>query len=235
MKRESKPLALALLLAACGSTTPEPEDATAIAAPTAPSDDRADEPAKDATKDAEAAGTAPEAPTSDDSAAPTPDDDAPTEREITYRVTPAGLIVEVEGASLLLTAEPVKRADGWGLRLDAEVSSMDGRTHRLLVPDRGIFAFRTLVERARGREAHPDVRKGDDERLVTPGDEVVFSREWPGADQAGARPGDSVTIDVGLWGIAREAEQRRPLKKLALLRMVVGKGAPKVAVDPPEK
>ena len=232
-------LALALAGVGCGGSAPPSQSADPPA--TDPPSDAPPETPPDAPaeEDAEAASEGEGEPEDGGEGAsgdePDPAADPNRQREVLYKMTPNGLVVEVEGASFLVTAKAVRKGNqGWGVRVEVEASAIDGESHRLLSPKSGPLAF--AVERSKGGNIKKsgDSRDGDDERLITPGDKLTFSRDWPAKGKRGAAFGEAIKIQAGLWGLAKEGGRRRPVRKFAIVQMVVRQGKPKVFVNPPD-
>ena len=158
------------------------------------------------------------------------------EREVSYLVRPEGLQIDVEGARFLPKAKAVRVKGGWGVAIDVRASAEDDRTHSLLRGNDGALAFAGTVVR-RGKEAEfGDERSTGEEQLLFPGSSLTLSRKWPGTlDLAPLARGDELRLEVGLWGLGRDAKSRRPVKKFFLVRVSVGQKRPSVLLTPPSQ
>lgn len=156
------------------------------------------------------------------------------QRTVRYRMTPEGLEVEVEGLTLLVQAEVVRRAGAYGVRVNVEASA-EGGDQSLLNPKTGPIMVATSVDRGGNIEKTGDKRDGDNELLIPDGDSVTFAREVPAKGQKAFRRGTTVKVMTGLWGTAKAGQKRRPLRKLAVVQLVVpARGKPRAFVNPPE-
>jgi hypothetical protein len=86
------------------------------------------------------------------------------------------------------------------------------------------------VDRKGKKERIGDERKGDGEETVTEGMPITLARDFKKAIGSG----QSVTLFVGLWGLGRDTEEKRLVRKLFVVKMVAGNKKPKPAVSPPE-
>ncbi len=79
-----------------------------------------------------------------------------------------------------------------------------------------------------------DKREGDGEKLIGPGESVKLKRRWP--DSGGEKPivaGQTVTLEVGLWGLGPDADQRRAVRDFFQIKMRAGQGKPQPVISPP--
>lgn len=215
---------------AAPSSSPPPAAAPASSPPPA----AARAPGPSASDAPSAADTAAEAP------APPPDepDDAPaddtTPRKKLYRTTPRGLVVEMAGVLFRINAKAVRRGAGWGVKVMVTAKSKDEQAHVLLSPKHGPLAFSAKVDRGGKVDKLGDARKGDKMQTVDPDKPLTLSRTWPGG---GARPvtaGQSLDLQVGLWGLGPDAHSQRPVRRFFEVKMVLGKGKkPQAVVSPP--
>jgi hypothetical protein len=218
------------LAAACGSA-PGAEPKTVAEEPAVETPQAADPEAS--------AGPADEPAASADSgaaAAPEESSAAPEgQRQVIYRMTSGGLQVEVDGVKIEPKAVPIQKKGGWGVRVTMKVTSTDGKMHRLLSPENGPLAFAATVKK-HGKEIarHPDERKGEEEQFVPPDDSLDVTREFPGDKEAPLWGGQELTLQVGLWGLGVEADQRKPVRKLFVVKMVTGNAKPQPMILPPE-
>jgi hypothetical protein len=162
---------------------------------------------------------------------------APVEREVLYKVTPQGLVVDVDGVRFKPKAEPTKKPNGgYGIRITVEAESMDDDTHVLLSPDNGPLSFAVRIYDKDGNEQakHGDERTGDEQQYIMPGGPLTLTREWPSGSVKGPLWwGQKVTLHVGLWGLGRANDKTRPLKKFFVVEMVGG-AKPQAVISPPE-
>ena len=227
--RCSLSLLCSLLAAACGGAQATPPVEPPVAATTAPTAEPAPsvEPAPPAAS-AAAESDAPPRPPKDE-----PDPNAT--REVTYVVVPEGLKVSVAGVRFAVSASAVQVASGWGVKLSVVASALDGKPHSLSNPKTGPLAFAGSVLRKGQSEAEPfgDEHVGDGEQGVFGDDATKFSRTWPAKGVRVLGIGDSLDLQVALWGLGNEKDSRRPVKKFCHVRMQVGKGKPRAILEPP--
>jgi len=166
----------------------------------------------------------------------------PEGRNVVYRVTPEGLIVDVEGVRFEPSVEAVKMKGGaWGVKLTVKAKSTNDGMHNLLSPKEGPLSIAGYIETKDGQLIQfSDQRDGDDELFVAPGQPLEFERTFPSgavSERGGAmRPlywHENLTITVGLWGLGVNGEQRRPLQRLFVVRMKAG-NKPQPVVSAPE-
>lgn len=222
---------VATSLAACGgeaSSEPKTADtapATTVAEPASPPADAppADAPAADAAAepDAEAKPAA-------------PDKDPNAARTVKYVVTPEGLKIEVAGVRFLASAEAKQIAQGWGAKVTLKAEATDGKEHVLLNPKNGPIAFAAAVFKKGSTEAEriPDARDGDAE-LKLGSSPTTFSRQFPAKGGRVLAMGETLDMEVALWGLGDSSEARRPVKQFFHVKMKVDKGKPKAIVEPP--
>ena len=224
---------LATSLSACGgdaASEPKTADAasstpSAAAEPSfAPVDTApADAPSTDATAPAE---------TEAKPAAASAEPNAP--RTVKYVVTPEGLKIEVAGVRFLASAEAKQVGQGWGAKVTIKAEATDGKEHALLNPKNGPIAFAAAVFKKGSAEAEriPDSRDGDAE-LTLGSSPTTFSRQFPGKGGRVLAMGETLDLEVALWGLGDSSEARRPVKQFFHVKMKVDKGKPKAIVEPP--
>ena len=218
-------------LAGCGGEAPEPKtpDPTAEAPAVAP------EPAP-APADAAPPEAKPEEPKADAPAAKpaAPPKDPNAMREVKYVVTPEGLKIEVAGVRFMASAEAKQIAQGWGAKVTIKAEATDGKEHVLLNPKNGPIAFAAAVFKKGSTEAEriPDSREGEGEVKVG-ASSSSFSREFPAKGGRVLAMGETLDMEVALWGLGESAEDRRPVKQFFHVKMKVDKGKPKAIVEPP--
>lgn len=154
----------------------------------------------------------------------------PKGREITYRMTSGGLLIEVEGVDLAPKAEAVKTDKGWVVALTVRATAKDQHAHRLLSPEKGPLMVAAEVDRAGKVEHIGDERKGDGEQTLSADEPTNFTRKINVPIWAG----QTLTLHVGLWGLGRDAEEKRPIKKLFIVKMVAGAKKPQPVITAPE-
>jgi hypothetical protein len=152
-------------------------------------------------------------------------------RNITYRMTPGGLVIDVEGVEFVPKAEAVKSAaGGHDVALSVKATSKDGNMHRLLSPENGPLMVFSRIERGEKATDNPDERKGDGEEFISPGDSITLERKIPAKLTAGS----TITLQVGLWGLGLDAAERKPIKKLFWLKMAGSNKKPTPVITAPE-
>jgi hypothetical protein len=219
--------ALALFAASCGPPPPPiepPEPAPTAAPPPAPP--AAVPPAKSADP---APAPAAEAPV--EQPAPAPDPDA--QRDVRYVQTPEGLRIELLGVRFLAQTKPVRTQAGFEVKVLVSATASESRS--LLAPEGGPLAFAGAVTRAGKTEPERfgDERKGDGEQPLGADTTVKFARDWPGK---GVRPlgnGDTLELDVGLWGLGLTATDRRAVRQFARVKAKVDKWKASARIEPP--
>jgi hypothetical protein len=217
-------------LAGCGGeATAEPKTPdAAVEAPAAAEPAPAPAPADAAPPEAQS-----EEPKADAPAAK-PAKDPNAMREVKYVVTPEGLKIEVAGVRFLASAEAKQIAQGWGAKVTIKAEATDGKEHVLLNPKNGPIAFAAAVFKKGSTEAEriPDSREGDGEVKLS-GSPSTFSREFPAKGGRVLAIGETLDMEVALWGLGESAEDRRPVKQFFHVKMKVDKGKPKAVVEPP--
>lgn len=151
-------------------------------------------------------------------------------RNVTYKVTPRGLVIEVDGVKLEPKAVAVQKAGGWVVKITVQATDTDGHMHRLLSPEGGPLMIAAVIDHGGGKQERiGDERKGDGEEFVAAGDSTKLERTFGHP----IRAGESVQLAVGLWGLGHDADERRPVRKLFKLDMK-GDGKPVPVITPPE-
>jgi hypothetical protein len=221
---------LATSVAGCGNDA-APEPKTADAAPTVTVEAPSEPPPADPAPAAEVAEAEPSAPAT--KSAPAKDPNAP--REVKYVVTPEGLKVEVAGVRFMVSADAKQIAQGWGTKISIKAESLDGKEHMLLSPKNGPIAFAAAVFKKGSTEAEriADSREGEGELTIGAGSPSSFSREFPNKGGRVLAIGETLDMEVALWGLGNSKEDRRPVKQLVHVKMKVEKGKPKAIVEPP--
>lgn len=162
----------------------------------------------------------------------------PTEfagRDIVYRVTPQGLVIEVGGIHLRPEAKAVKEAGGtYAVQLTVTAESFDERQYWLAKPAGGPLAVAGKIEAAAGKKQRfTDQKRGEAEQeVVRAGAPRKFKQRWPGKGQPKLRSGQTLTLEIGLWGVHADAEQERAVKRLFELKLV-GADPPQAVISPP--
>jgi hypothetical protein len=219
---------VASALGACGGEKREPLSAVEAGEVPPPSAETASPPPPAAP----AAEAKPEADAKPESM---PAKDPNAMREVRYVVTPEGLKIEVAGVRFLASAEAKQIAQGWGARVTIKAEVTDGKEHVLLNPKNGPIAFAAAVFKKGSTEAEriADSREGEGELKLSAGSPSSFSRDFPNKGGRVLGMGETLDIEVALWGLGESAEDRRPVKQFFHVKMKVDKGKPKAIVEPP--
>jgi hypothetical protein len=233
--------------AAPGDITPgaAPSEPSASAAPAAsdpepvPAESGADD-GLDADIAALSASTQTGEPSAAPVAKPAPEA-ASSGREIVYRVTPKGLVIEIDGIHLRPEAKLFKYESGaYGIDLVLNAESFDGRQYWLNTPKEGPLSIAGKIESgkagtekaAAASSRFADQREGGGEEAVLEGHPQRFKQRWPGRGQPKLWAGQTVTLEVGLWGVRAGSERERPVRRLFVVKVVAGPRAP-VVISPP--
>jgi hypothetical protein len=164
------------------------------------------------------------------------DKDSKKTREVTFQMTPTGLVIEVEGVRMEPKAQALRIEDkdgkfaGWGVKLTMKVAATDSHVHRFTKPEHGALMMAAEVDRKGKKEQIGDERKGDGEETITKESPATFERDFKKPIGAG----QSVTLQVGLWGMGRDTEEKRLVRKLFVVKMVGANKKPNPVVSPPE-
>ena len=156
-------------------------------------------------------------------------------RDIVYRVTPQGLVIEVDGVHLRPEAKAFRTAGGtYGVQLTLTAESFDDRQYWLSKPADGPLALAGKIEAPAGKKQRfVDQRRGQSqEEVVRTGEPRKFKQRWPGKGQPKLRAGQTLTLEVGLWGVHSESERERPVKRLFELKLVAA-NPPQAVISPP--
>lgn len=158
----------------------------------------------------------------------------PVGREVVYRVTAKGLVIEIDGIHLRPEAKPFRYANGtYGVDLVLNAESFDGRQYWVIQPSEGPLSIAGKVESKDGKPARfADERAGGKEQAVLGGSPRRFEQRWPGSGQPRLRPGETVTLEVGLWGVRADSERERPVRRLFVVKMLAGNKSQAV-ISPP--
>jgi len=161
--------------------------------------------------------------------------DSNARRDVTYVVVPEGLKITVAGVKFIASAAAEQIGQGWGAKINVEASSDDGKAHSLTKPKAGPLAFAGSVTRKGKSEPDHfgDERAGDGELTIDSDKPTKFSRTWPVKGVRTLAIGDSLDLQVALWGLGESADNRRPVKQFFHVRMEVGKGKPRAVIEPP--
>lgn len=233
--RRARVFALPVFLVACGGSSEQ----TAPPATPAPAQAPAPEPAALQSSAAPASESPPAAdavPVATASSAPSaePAPASEAQRELKYIQTPDGLRVEILGVKFVPKVDVVRTQLGFVVKVTLSATASEART--LLAPKNGPLAFAGNVKRSgQGEPEHfGDEREGDGEEPLPPGTSVKLSREWPG--KLKVRPlgnGDSLELDVALWGLGTSATDRRAVKQFLRVKAKVEKWKGRASVEPP--
>jgi hypothetical protein len=162
---------------------------------------------------------------------PAPDQNAA--RDVTYKMTPDGLIVEMEDLEFAPKAKAVKIKGGWGVEITLQVKGMGTEARYLLSAGGAPLAFAGKLKRKGKEEKFGDQRGEAQDVVIEPGDIKTFKRTWPAKGKPPLWWEDELFLDVGLWGVGRTVETRRALRQFFSLRMVAGNKAQPV-IQPPQ-
>lgn len=215
-------------LAAAGCSKPEPE-----APPPAAAEEHA--PAEEenlSAEEAEALRAIEESAAAGDAETTTAAPSSDAQRNITYRVSPDGLRVQLEGVTFTPSAKAVRVGGGWGLELTVEAESSGTRS--LASPARGPLAFGgKVLRRGSDVETFGDERKGEGSLLIAAGEPAKFSRKWPSDGQKPLTGSDELELHVGLWGFGSSAEDRRPVRRFVVVKFKPGAAGAAPQIEPP--
>ena len=156
-------------------------------------------------------------------------------RDIVYRVTPQGLVIELDGIHLRPEAKAFRDSGGtYGVQLTLTAESFDERQYWLSKPQAGPLALAGKIEAPAGKKQRfGDERHGANEaEVVRAGEPRKFKQRWPGKGQPKLHAGQTLTLEVGLWGVHAESERERPVKRLFELKLV-GANPPTAVITPP--
>ncbi len=223
---------------ACTASTPPAEEPSLGPAPATEAEPEAPEPSSDAEASEEQRPSDDEpGQTELDAAGDERESSVPQPRKVIYRVTPKGLIVEVEGARFTPKAT-VKKLDkgAFGVELEVVAEAMDDRTHTLLSPKFGPLSMAAVIYDKKGAEQrrYNDQRDGKDQEFLLPGAPLTLERSWPSGEVQGPLWwGQKVRLEVGLWGLGVDGDEGRPVRKLFVVEMVAGNKSTAV-ITPPE-
>jgi hypothetical protein len=145
------------------------------------------------------------------------------------------LKIDVAGVRFLVSAEAKQIAQGWGAKVTVKAEVTDGKDHVLLNPKNGPIAFAAAVFKKGSTEAEriADSRDGEAELKLEPGSTRSFSREFPNKGGRVLAIGETLDMEVALWGLGETSDDRRPVKQFFHVKMKVDKGKPKAIVAPP--
>ncbi len=221
---------LTMGLSACGSSTPPAE------APPPPEPAEAPEPIESGPPTPVEPEPPPPAGTAD--SPPLPEEESvPDPRKVAYRVTPNGLIVEIEGARFTPKATAKKLPKGaYGIELEVVAEALDDRTHTLLSPKLGPLSMAAVIFDKKGEEhrRYNDRREGKEQQFLLPGASLTLERSWPSGEVEGPLWwGQKVRLEVGLWGLGLDGDEGRPVRKLFVVEMTAGNN-PRAVVTPPD-
>jgi hypothetical protein len=149
----------------------------------------------------------------------------------------SSVTVEFSGVSYTVDAEVAAGLDGWGLDVRVSAQIEDGEEHAFVVDSmmtaEGDTALRFGVQRE-GESVEEATFTGPmDVVAYAPGDEIVFTRSYPGPDDELLERGDSVSVDVAIWGTEPAAGGQRTSPELARVTLDVPvEGPPALSVEP---
>jgi hypothetical protein len=140
--------------------------------------------------------------------------------------------IEMAGARFAIGAKAVRRGGGWGVDVRVVATSINEQGHQVLAPKHGALSFAGTVERAGQKERFNDQREGDATEGIEPHKKLVIDRVWPsGLKVKPLAAGETLDLQVGLWGFGDDAASTRPVNEFFEVKLVAhkhGKPAPKV-------
>lgn len=154
---------------------------------------------------------------------------------IVYRVSPQGLTIEVDGLHFKPSVRSTRHRNGtYSLKIELRAESFDGRVYWIRGDNEGPLSIAGSIKTARGtkKARFSDRRRGGELRQLEESEPLVFRQTWPGADQPHLRRGETLTLEVGLWGTRAEEERERPVRRLFTVEFLAQKGE-KPAISPP--
>jgi hypothetical protein len=160
---------------------------------------------------------------------------APSGREIVYRVSSGELTVDLGGLTLKPKAKTIKRDNGsYVVELEVVASSKDGQRYQITSPSkRPLSIAGEVVVRSDETQRFADERKGEGELIVQSNDTLRFRQSWPAKGQPKLWGGQKATLEVGLWGVRGEDERERPVKRLFIIK-VSASAHPTALIMPPD-
>jgi hypothetical protein len=161
--------------------------------------------------------------------------EAPSGREIIYRVASGELTVDLGGLTLKPKAKAVKRANGsYGVELEVVAESKDGQQYWISSPsNRPLSIAGEVLLRAEETQRFGDERKGEGELTVGSRALRTFRQSWPAKGQPKIWGGQKATLEVGLWGVRGEDERERPVKRLFIVKLSAS-ARPTALIMPPD-
>src|SRR4029077_2037296 len=102
--------------------------------------------------------------------------------------------------------EPVRTPAGWIAKLTVKAKATDDHMHRFLLSEESPLMVAAEVHRSGNADRFGDKRQGDAESYLNGGDSATFTREV----KHPIASGQSLTLYVGLWGVGRDADDRKP-------------------------
>ena len=69
---------------------------------------------------------------------------------------------------------------------------------------------------------------------MTAGDTTKLERTFPSDPKASIGKGSEATLQVGLWGLAADGDDRRAVRKLFNVKMIVDSGTPQAVISAPQ-
>jgi hypothetical protein len=153
---------------------------------------------------------------------------------VKYIQSPEGLRVEILGVKFVPKVEAVRTQLGFVVKLTLGATASEARS--LLAPKNGPLAFAGDVKRVGKSEVEHfgDQREGEGEEPLPAGTTVKLSREWPG--KLKVHPlgnGDSLELDVALWGLGTSGADRRAVKQFFHVKAKVEKWQARASVEVP--
>jgi hypothetical protein len=137
--------------------------------------------------------------------------------------------VEFMGVKYVLEATPYKEAKGWGVEIKVTATITDGKDHVFVkdiidateVPQAIRFVVDVCGQCQDESLEETDFSAGMDLVTISPGEPVVFERDFPAVGRKGVGPGSEMGLTVGIWGTEAAEGGQRYAPELAHISMVV--------------
>jgi hypothetical protein len=155
-------------------------------------------------------------------------------QEIVYRVTPKGLVIELDGLHFRPEVKPFKDKQGaYGVELLLTAESFDGRQYWIDAPRTGPLSVAGKIKAKDGKSSRfSDEHEASQEQAILPSQAHRFRQRWPGPGQPKLWSGQTVTLEIGLWGVRTDSGRERPVRRLFVVEMLAGNPARPV-ISPP--
>jgi hypothetical protein len=155
-------------------------------------------------------------------------------QEIVYRVTPKGLVIELDGIHFRPEVKPFKDKNGaYGVELLLTAESFDGRQYWIDMSKTGPLSVAGKIKAKDGKSSRfSDEYKASEEQAILPSEAHRFRQRWPGPGQPKLGWGQTATLEIGLWGVRADAGRERPVRRLFVVEMLAG-NPPRPVISPP--